>query len=44
MRLWGAERVAEEWWAEGWMLARVKRRRQRAKTILKAYRDMAGVP
>ena len=41
VRLWGAERVAEEWWSEGWMLGRVKRRRRRAKTVLEQFRDMA---
>ena len=43
-RLWGAEWVAEEWWVGGWMHSRVKRRRRRAKTILRQYRDMATGP
>ena len=39
VQLWGAERVAEEWWPGGWM--RVKRQRRRARTMLGQYRDMA---
>ena len=41
MRLWGRERVAEEYYDGSWMHTRVKRRRARAKAILKQYRDMA---
>ena len=40
-RLWGRERVAEEYYDGSWMHTRVKRRRSRAKAILKQYRDMA---
>ena len=41
VRLWGRERVEEDYYADGWMHSRVKRRRSRAKAILKQYRDMA---
>ena len=41
VRLWGAQRVADEWWSDGWMLGRLKRRRRRARAILKQYREMA---
>ena len=41
VRLWGAERVAEEYYVGGWMLGRLKRRRRRARIVLKQYRDMA---
>ncbi len=40
--LWGAERVAEDWWPGGWMHGRVKRRLARARAMLKAYRDIAA--
>ena len=40
-QIWGAERVAEEWWADSWMRSRIKRRRRRAQLMLKQYRDMA---
>ncbi len=42
VRLWGAERVAAEWWPDGWMHARVKRRIRKARAMLKAYRDIAA--
>ncbi len=35
VRLWGRERVAEEYYDGSWMNTRVKRRRARAKAILK---------
>ena len=41
IRFWGRERVAEEYYDGSWMHTRVKRRRSRAKAILKQYRDMA---
>ena len=41
IRFWGPERVAEEYYDGSWMHTRVKRRRARAKAILKQYRDMA---
>ena len=41
VRLWGRERVEEEYYAGGWMHGRIKRRRRRVKAILKQYRDMA---
>ncbi len=41
IRFWGLERVAEEYYDGSWMHTRVKRRRARAKAILKQYRDMA---
>ncbi len=41
VRLWGRERVAEEYYDGSWMHTRVKRCRARAKAILKQYRDMA---
>ena len=34
--LWGAERVAEDWWPDGWMRGRVKRRLANARAMLKA--------
>ncbi len=40
-RLWGRERVAEDWWPDGWMQARVKRRFRKVHAMLKAYRDIA---
>ena len=40
--LWGAERVAEDWWPDGWMRSRVKRRLANARAMLKAYRDIAA--
>ncbi len=40
--LWGAERVAEDWWPGGWMRGRVKRRIAKARAMLKAYRDFAA--
>ena len=40
--LWGKERVAEEWWADGWMRARIRRRLARVRAMLKAYRDIAA--
>ena len=39
---WGAERVAAEYYADGWMHSRIKRRLKRARAILKRYREMAG--
>ncbi len=41
VRFWGRERVAEEYCHGSWMHTRVRRRRARAKAILKQYRDMA---
>ena len=41
VRLWGRERVAEDYYDGSWMHTRVKRRRARAKAILKQYRDLA---
>ena len=41
-RLWGKERVAEEWWDDGWMRARIRRRLARARTMLKDYHDIAA--
>ena len=41
IRLWGAGRVAEEWWPGSWMAARVKRRFASARRILRQYRNMA---
>ena len=40
--LWGSERVAEEWYPDGWMHGRVKRRLADARAMLKAYRDIAA--
>ena len=40
--LWGRERVAEEWWEDGWMRARIKRRLTKARAMLKVYRDIAA--
>ena len=42
--LWGRERVAEEWWPDGWMHGhgRVKRRLANGRAMLKAYRDIAA--
>ena len=41
VRFWGRARVGEEYYIDGWMHARVKRRLARAKAILKQLRDMA---
>ena len=41
MRLWGAQRVPENYYAGSWMQGCLKRRRRRARIILKQYRDMA---
>ena len=41
-RLRGRERVAEDWWPDGWMQTRVKRRLRKARAMLKAYRDIAA--
>ena len=41
-RLWGAERVAEDWWEDGWMRARIRRRLAKARAMLKGYRDIAA--
>ena len=41
-RLWGKERVAEEWWSGGWMHGRIKCRLGKARAMLKAYRDIAA--
>ena len=40
--LWGAERVAEEWWPDSWMHSRIKRRLAKARATLKSYRDIAA--
>ena len=40
--LWGAERVAEEWYPDGWMHGRVKRRLANARAKLEGYRDIAA--
>ena len=34
--------VAEDWWPDGWMRGRVKRRLANARAMLKAYRDIAA--
>ena len=38
----GAERVAEDWWPDGWMHGRVKRRLANARAMRKGYRDTAA--
>ncbi len=40
--LWGKERVAEDWWEDGWMRARIRRRLEKARAMLKGYRDIAA--
>ena len=40
--LWGAERVAEEWWPGGWMHGRVKRRLANARAMSRAGRAGDG--
>ena len=41
VRLWGREWAEEEYYAGSWMQGRFKRRRRRARIILKQYRNMA---
>ena len=40
--LWGAGRVAEEWWPGARGHGRVKRRLASARAMLKAYRNVAA--
>ena len=40
--IWGRDRVDEEYYTDGWMHSRIKRRLRKAKTILKQYLDMAA--
>ena len=39
--IWGWDRVAEEYFPGCWMQSRVKRRLDRAKAIVKRYREIA---
>ena len=39
--IWGQERVDAEYYADGWMHSRIKRRLKKAKAIMEQYRDMA---
>ena len=40
--IWGAERVAEEYFPGCWMQSRIKRRLDRAKAIVTHYRELAA--
>ena len=40
--IWGWDRVAEEYYPGCWMQSRVKRRLDRAKAIVKHYREIAA--
>ena len=41
MAIWGRDRVAEEYYPGCWMQSRVKRRLDRAKAVVRHYREIA---
>ena len=40
--IWGRDRVDAEYYTDGWMHSRIKRRLKKAKAIVKQFRDMAA--